>query len=103
MYFLLRIGNIALILCVLSTLEHYVVNLWVLLNSLQNVDFIVSAGNQSDWVQTASSFLPSVAVVPMFIWVSKTLLCCFGSIPCMSLSRAWAVDDTVVPISETWL
>lgn len=94
LYFLLRIVNTAPNFCV--------VNLWVLLNSSQDVDFIILAGNQSDWVQTAGLFLIFVAVVPMLIWVWEFLLCCFGSIPYMSLSGARAMNDTVVQISKSW-
>lgn len=78
-------------------------NLWVLLNSLQNVDFTVLAGNQTGWVQTASSILPSVGSGSNVNTVFKA----FVVLLLVSTMRvpfwAWAVDDVVVQISRSLL
>lgn len=66
-------------------------NLWVLLNSLQNVDCVVLAGSQSDWVQTASPLLPALGsgsnvnlvfkafVMPLRVYSMHLLLWDMGS------------------------
>lgn len=78
-------------------------NLWVVLNSLQNVDFTVLARNQTGWVQTASSILPSVGSGSNVNTVFKA----FVVLLLVSTMRvpfwAWAVDDVVVQISRSLL
>lgn len=67
-------------------------NLWVLLNSLKNVDSVVYQAIDLTGFELQVLSCHLWAVVPMFIHFSKPLLCCFGFIPCICVSGTWAAD-----------